>query len=269
MNKTLEETAQAIFKSWFVDFDPVKTKAEGRAIDRLGPEIMDLFPDGFEESELGLIPRGWKVGKFDDVADVIGGGTPSTKVPEYFCNSGEGIPWLTPKDLSGYNFKFISRGSTNITDTGLQNSSARLMPARTVLFTSRAPIGYIVIANNKISTNQGFKSLISKENMETEYLYQYIKYNIPLIESRASGSTFKEVSGAVMKEIPILIPTRNILKELQTTVQPINDKQESIRQEIETLTSIRDSLLPKLISGQLRVGEAEKVVEGVKTNCNE
>lgn len=263
MNKTLENIAQTIFKSWFVDFEPVKAKAEGRTIEGLSDEIMSLFPDSFEESELGLIPKGWKVGKIGDIAEVIGGGTPSTKVPEYFCNSGEGIAWLTPKDLSGYTFKFINKGNTDITEIGLKNSSARLIPAGTVLFTSRAPIGYIVIAKNEISTNQGFKSLIPKENMKTEYLYQYVKDNLQLIESRASGSTFKEVSGAVMKEIPILIPKARILNELEFIIQPINDKQENIRQEINTLSNILDSLLPKLISGEIRVGEAEKIVEGV------
>ena len=108
-----------------------------------------------------LVPDGWDSYKLSDVCDVIGGGTPSTKIAEYFCEKG--ISWLSPKDLSGYEWKFISRGATDITSLGLQKSSAKLMQKGAVLFSSRAPIGYIAIAENEVSTNQGFKSLIPKD----------------------------------------------------------------------------------------------------------
>ena len=113
------------------------------------------------DSELGPIPAGWRVETIDSIAEVIGGGTPSTKIESYFVENG--IPWITPKDLSGYTYKYIERGSTDITDEALKNSSARLLPGGTILFSSRAPIGYITIAANPISTNQGFKSLIPKK----------------------------------------------------------------------------------------------------------
>jgi type I restriction enzyme S subunit len=170
INKTLEEMAQAIFKSWFVDFEPFKNGE-------------------FEESELGLIPKGWRVGKLSDVGEIIGGGTPSKSKPEYYAEIG--IPWITPKDLSINKNKYISRGEIDISELGLRESSARLMPKGTVLFSSRAPIGYIAIAKNAVTTNQGFKSVVPFENISSEYIYLLLKNSVNEIESRATGSILR------------------------------------------------------------------------------
>lgn len=142
INADLEEMAQAIFKNWFVDFEP--------------------FKDGkFVDSELGMIPEGWKVGRLDEIADVVGGSTPSKAKPEYYTQKG--IAWLTPKDLSNHPAVYTSRGEIDITEEGYNSTSTKLMPKGTILFTSRAPIGYISIAQNDICTNQGFKSLVPKK----------------------------------------------------------------------------------------------------------
>lgn len=142
INADLEEMAQAIFKNWFVDFEP--------------------FKDGkFVDSELGMIPEGWKVGRLDEIADVVGGSTPSKAKPEYYTQKG--IAWLTPKDLSNHPAVYTSRGVIDITEEGYNSTSTKLMPKGTILFTSRAPIGYISIAQNDICTNQGFKSLVPKK----------------------------------------------------------------------------------------------------------
>lgn len=199
------------------------------------------------------IPNGWKEGILDDIAEVIGGGTPPTKKPEYF--SQDGIHWLTPKDLSGYSGKYISKGAIDISKEGLENSSAILMPAGTVLFTSRAPIGYIAIAKNEVTTNQGFKSLVPRDNMKTEYVYQSIKMLTPLIELRSSGSTFQEISGGEMKKIPILIPPFDLTCKFEDIVNPFNDRIMNNQNQIITLNNIRDALLPKLMSGKIRVLE--------------
>lgn len=281
-NDTLEHIAQALFQSWFVDFDPVidKALAAGKPIpeplqaraarreamgDRRKPlpaEIQALFPDGFGfDEELGWVPEGWRVGRVEELANVIGGGTPSKKVPEYFSENG--IAWLTPKDLSGYQWKFISRGATDISLLGLKKSSAKLMPRGTVLFSSRAPIGYIAIAENEIATNQGFKSLVPKKAVPSEYLFYFLKSNIDRVESFATGSTFKEVSGSAIKALFILIPSKEILNRYEKETTPFNERRLSIQKESEYLTQLRDTLLPKLISGELRLPEAEKVLKDV------
>jgi len=253
MNETLEAMARAIFKEWFIDFGPVRAKAEGRRPFGMDDETAALFPDSFEESEVGMIPKGWRLGRLDEIADVIGGGTPSTAESSYYCEPTTGISWLSPKDLSGYSWKYISFGSTDVTESGLKNSSARMLPIGTVLFSSRAPIGYVAIAERELCTNQGFKSLIPKNGSNSEYLYYLAKANIELIESRASGSTFKEISGNGMKELPVILPAVKILDTFQRITTELSNLQKELRHETENLKTIRDLLLPKVISGELNI----------------
>ena len=146
----------------------------------------------------------WKTCTLGDLGAVIGGATPSTKKPENY-DGGE-IPWLTPKDLSGFPYRYIARGGRNITEQGLKSCSARLLPKGTVLFTSRAPIGYIAIAENELCTNQGFKSVIPNENTDSLFLYYLLKCNEAEIERMGSGTTFKEVSGSVMRSVQVRVP---------------------------------------------------------------
>ena len=145
----------------------------------------------------------WIKVRIEDIGEVVGGSTPSTKNDKYY---GGDIAWITPKDLSNFDGRFISSGERNITEAGLESCSARLLPKHTVLFTSRAPIGYIAIASNDLATNQGFKSIIPNEKIDYLFLYYLLKYNKDKIESVGSGTTFKEVSGASMKKIEVRIP---------------------------------------------------------------
>ena len=235
INDNLEQQAQALYKSWFVDFEPF---CEGE----------------FIESSLGSIPAGWKVGQLSDICEIVGGGTPSKSHPEYYCKRG--IAWITPKDLSVSKSKFSSRGSEDITSDGYKNSSAKLMPRGTVLFSSRAPIGYISIATNEICTNQGFKSAVPGI-AGTGYLYYFLQANTDKIESKASGSTFKEASGSLMKALEVIIPADGIFNQFEAELAPILTKQENIASEIQTLTTLRDTLLPKLMSGELKINEID------------
>lgn len=139
-----------------------------------------------------------------DIGMVVGGATPSTKKIENYENGT--IPWITPKDLSGFEGRYISNGERNITEMGLKSCSTQLMPPHTVLFTSRAPIGYVAIAENEVCTNQGFKSVIPNENTDYMFLYYLLKYNKDKIENMGSGTTFKEVSGNTMKGIAVKVP---------------------------------------------------------------
>lgn len=146
----------------------------------------------------------WKPHKLSEIGSVVGGATPSTTVDAYY--NGD-IPWLTPKDLSDFHERYIERGERNITKSGLNSCSAQLLPAGSVLFSSRAPIGYVAIAKNPIATNQGFKSIIpNPEKVDSLFLYYLLKYNKDNIEAMGSGTTFKEVSGATMKNIEVYLP---------------------------------------------------------------
>lgn len=262
INQTLESIAQTIFKSWFLDFEPVHAKANANSEDEydaiakelgISREILDLFPSELKESELGFIPEGWQIVKLEDLADVVGGGTPSTSEKKYYCKAGSGISWLSPKDLSGYPWNYISVGSTDITDLGLKKSSARMLPKGTVLFSSRAPIGYMAIAEKEVCTNQGFKSLIPKNGVNTEFLYFLVKNNIALIEASATGSTFKEISGTGMKQLSVICPSKILVLSFKKAVAELFMYQKVLRHETNSLIKIRDTLLPELLSGKIDV----------------
>jgi type I restriction enzyme S subunit len=141
--------------------------------------------------------------RLDDLAEIVGGGTPPTGDPE---NYGGSIPWITPRDLSDYRSRFISRGERNITEKGMKASATRYLPKGSVLFTSRAPIGYVAIAANPVTTNQGFKSLVPKDTEESEFLYYLMRFATPLIQSISAGSTFPEVSGGALKNVAVAVP---------------------------------------------------------------
>ena len=195
----------------------------------------------------------WPECTLSDIGSVIAGGTPSKSKPEYYAD--QGIAWITPKDLSVDKSKFISRGENDISELGFSKSSATKMPAGTILFSSRAPIGYIAIAQNEVTTNQGFKSVIPNENIGTAYVYFLLKNLLPTIEGMASGSTFKEISGAAMKSVPTVIPDANTIRLFSNLCEPIFKEQEVLESENKHLSTLRDSLLQKLISGEIDVSD--------------
>lgn len=221
INKNLEQQAEALFHSLFVD---------------------NANPT-------------WKEGVLSDLGTIVAGGTPSKSKPEYY--SEHGIAWITPKDLSLNKSKFISHGEIDISELGFSKSSATKMPAGTVLFSSRAPIGYIAIAANEVTTNQGFKSVIPNENIGTAFMYYLLKCLLPIIEGMASGSTFKEISGAGMKAVPVVIPDNMTIEKFNAFCTPIFQQQEVLESENSRLADIRDSLLPKLMSGELDVSDLD------------
>lgn len=220
-NKNLEQQAQALFHSLFIE---------------------NANPT-------------WKDGVLSDLGTVVAGGTPSKTKPEYY--SKQGIAWITPKDLSLNKSKFISHGEIDISELGFSKSSATKMPTGTVLFSSRAPIGYIAIAANEVTTNQGFKSVVPNKNIGTAFIYYLLKFLLPTIEGMASGSTFKEISGAGMKSVPVVIPDNETIEKFNAFCTPIFQQQEVLEAENSRLADIRDALLPKLMSGELDVSDID------------
>ena len=193
----------------------------------------------------------WQKGTISDLGAVVGGSTPAKSKPEYYTENG--IPWITPKDLSINKEKFISHGENDITELGLGNSSATIMPEGTVLFSSRAPIGYIAIAAGEVTTNQGFKSVVPKPEIGTAFVYYFLKQNLPIIEGMASGSTFKEVSGSTMKRVPAVIPDSETLDRFNSSCKLIFAQQQILEEQNHSLAALRDGLLPKLMSGKIEL----------------
>lgn len=237
MNKTLEDMAMALYKHWFVDFGP--------------------FQDGkFIDSELGEIPEGWEVKPIGDLVETIGGGTPKTKVEEYW--EGGIINWYSPTDLTKSN-SLYSRGSAKkITPLGLQKSSAKLFPKGSLLMSSRATIGALTINRKEASTNQGFITMIPNEKVCVYQLHGWAVHNMNLIISKSNGSTFKEISKANFRSLPMLSLPKKLSYQIE--VSKLYESIENNLLEIDSLTKFRDTLLPKLISGEVRVKDVEQLV---------
>ena len=192
---------------------------------------------------LGLKLSDWKKVKLSELGTIVGGGTPSTKKEEYY---GGDIPWITPKDLANFGERYIEHGSRNITLAGLENSSAKILPVGSILFSSRAPIGYIAIASNNVSTNQGFKSIIPNSDVDSLFLYYLLKFNKDKIENMGSGTTFKEVSASIMKSIEVFIPTEIVeQRKISAILGAIDDKIENNKKINHHLEEILQANLEK------------------------
>ncbi len=201
MNETLEGIARAIFKSWFVDFDPVRAMAEGRD-PGLPMPLADLFPDHVVPSALGPTPAGWAVRPIGEVVQVVGGSTPSTKEPAYW---GGPHFFATPKDLSGLASPILLRTERTITEEGASQISSGLLPPGTVLLSSRAPIGYVAIAGVPICVNQGFIAMICDKELPTHYVAQWVELNVDTFKQNAGGTTFAEISKRIFRPLLVLV----------------------------------------------------------------
>lgn len=284
INQTLESMAQTIFKSWFVNFDPVKAKiaaleagkdAEGvtraamRAISGKTDDELDqmhagqpenyaqlkttagLFPVAMQDSELGEVPEGWDVKAIGDVVKVVGGGTPSTKNSEYW--DGGSHCWTTPKDLSGISSPVLLDTARKVTDAGLAKISCGLLPAGTFLLSSRAPVGYTAIAQVPLAVNQGYIAIPPSGQLSSLFLLHWTRINLETIKGRACGTTFQEISKKNFRPIKITVPTAEILTKFDTAAGSLFERVVVNEQESRSLIVIRDALLPKLISGKIRV----------------
>ena len=251
INAELEAMAKTVYDYWFVQFD--FPDATGNPYKSSGGKMV------WNEEVKREIPDGWKVGTIADLGRIITGGTPSTEKPEYFTQ--EGIPWITPKDLSNTSDKYISRGATDITPTGLANSSAKLIPANSVLLTARAPIGYLAVSLNEVCTNQGFKSIVPHAKFGTEYVFQTLKSMVPRFQVLGAKSTFKEISKEVFAAVPIPLPLGEIANKFKAIIEPFSAMRKNAENESQQLTALRDWLLPMLMNGQVQVAAQSKTIE--------
>ena len=241
----LESMAKDLYDYWFVQFD--FPDENGKPYKSSGGKM--VWNDELKRE----IPEGWENRIVSDLGTVVTGGTPSTGCAEYFAKSKSGHAWATPKDLSNLNGRYFYHGEADITDAGLKNSAGNIMPKGSVLFTTRAPIGYIAITANEACTNQGFKSIIPAKKFGTEFVFQTLKMLTPQMQRVGVGSTFKEVSKDVFSHQSIVIPSVNLLKKYAALTLDIAEKIRNTQEENVELTSLRDFLLPMLMNGQVKV----------------
>ena len=214
--------------------------------------LEELLLARYDES-FGLFDSSTCNGKLADIGEVVGGATPSKKRPDYY--SRDGIGWVTPRDLSNTNNKFIAHGADGITQAGYDSCSARLLRKGSVLFSSRAPIGYIAIADDELATNQGFKSVIPNPEVGTAFVYCFLKRNSRRIADMGAGTTFPEVSGKMMKAVELKLPEPETCRLFSTFAKPLLRMQRKCEVENVALESLRDTLLPKLMSGEIDVSK--------------
>jgi type I restriction enzyme S subunit len=231
-NIILEATAQAIFKEWFVNFN--FPAAACKMID----------------SELGKIPEGWRVVKLGDVVDIRGGTTPSTENQDFWNGN---IAWTSPKDLSNSDGIFLLKTEKKITKDGLKKIGSGLLPVGTLLLSSRAPIGYLAITNIEVAINQGYIAFLPDKYLSNQFMFLWLKLNMNTVIGSANGSTFLEISKSSFRNINCMVPENIILEKFSNLINPLFKKMLNNSLQIQTLSSLRDALLPKLMKGAIRV----------------
>ncbi len=269
MNRTMEDMARAIFKSWFVDFDPVRAKAAGqqpplpapqsgaaRQAGGLKPEIADLFPDSFEDSELGEIPKGWSVQSFADRIDIIGGGTPKTSVPEYW---GGETPWYSVVDSPPPGEVFVISTEKTITQAGVDNSSTRILPKGATIISARGTVGNIALVGTPMAMNQSCYGLKDRRGKDGYFLFFATAEVVDTLRQRAHGSVFNTITRDTLKGVRVVAPPDIFVTTFEYVVGAMMQRILSAVHESRSLATLRDTLLPKLISGELRVPDAERI----------
>ena len=251
MNATLEAMARALFQSWFVDFDLVRAKLDGRKPAGLDAATAALFPAHFQESSLGHIPQGWTIEPVGEIVECVGGGTPNTSEEKFW--EGGTHHWTTPKDFSSLQAPILLDTGRKITDAGIAKISSCLLPAGTLLLSSRAPVGYLAIAAMPVAINQGFIAMKCNERASNFFMLNWCQTNMPEIESRATGTTFAEISKTNFRPIRVVLPPKELMTAFTEKVAPLYAQIAANLSQSRTLATLRDALLPKLLSGELSV----------------
>ena len=255
-NATLEAIAEALFKSWFVDFDPVCAKLEGRSPEGMDEATARLFPDSFEESELGLVPRGWAMRTMADVSTVGIGKTPPRKEQHWFSEAPSDVRWVSIRDMGAIGV-YAARTSEFLTQEAVDKFNVRQVPDNTVLMSFKMTIGRVAITDGEMTTNEAIAhfKLAPGTPITTEYIYLHLKqFDFSTLSS--TSSIADAVNSKTVREIPILVPTPDVVAVFQSQIGGLFAKLKNTEQQAQTLATLRDTLLPRLISGQLRLPDA-------------
>lgn len=215
------------------------------------------FPNHEQVEFVNGIPDGWGIQTISDVCETIGGGTPSTKIDAYWGNGD--IEWVTPTDITKLKSLILINPEKKITRLGLEKSSAKLVPPNTILMTSRASIGYFGLIDREVCTNQGFISIIPHTEVMRYYLLLNLKSRVSEIDSLASGATFKEISKSTFRKMPIVVPSDEILEKFDQFIRPIISQMRNLEQQNDQLFKLKETLLPRLMSGELDVSKLSSV----------
>lgn len=253
--QALEKLARAIFRAWFVDFEPVKAKAAGATRFPSMPQpVFDVLPTGFVDSAIGPVPEGWEVKAIGDVVTVKGGATPSTK-DAVFWDGGTHC-WATPKDMSRLAHPVLLDTERRITDAGVERISSGMLPVGTVLMSSRAPVGYLAIAGVPTAINQGFIAMVCDGPLPPIFAFNWAACSMDTIKAHASGTTFAEISKRTFRPLPIVEPTSDVTAAYREQAEPLFELLTACVKESAKLAELRDYLLPRLLSGKVRVGHS-------------
>lgn len=249
MNETLEAMARAIFKEWFIDFGPVRAKAEGRRPFGMDDETAALFPDSFEESELGMIPKGWRVSRYIDNIEVIGGGTPRTSVDEFWNGN---IPWFSVVDSPKDGDVWIIDTAKKITNLGLNSSRTKLLEVGTVILTARGTVGKLGLVGKPMAMNQSCYALKPKDS--NFIFYYYLIYSlVNQLKGKSHGSVFDTITTNTIESLFYISPPPNLINKYHFFLQNHFEIIKNNLFENKTLTEFRDLLLPRLISGEIKL----------------
>jgi type I restriction enzyme S subunit len=255
MNGTLEALARTLFRSWFVNYDASAATTDG-LVPAAPDGLIDFqFMESFDSSGVGRVPRGWSVHPVGELVECVGGGTPSTTEPKYW--DGGTHHWTTPKDFSSFDAPILFETDRKITDAGISKISSGLLPAGTVLLSSRAPVGYLAIAAMPVAINQGFIAMKCNERVSNYFMLNWCQANMAEIEARATGTTFAEISKQNFRPIPVVLPPQALMTSFTSRVEPLYAKITANLHQSRTLAALRDTLLPKLLSGELSVAKLE------------
>ncbi len=259
MNTTLEATARALFQSWFVDFDPVHAKSRGEQPSGMDAATAALFPDHFEDSHLGPIPAGWQVGVLSDGIELIGGGTPKTAIAEYWDGD---IPWFSVKDVPSETDVFVIDTDKKITQAGVNNSSTRILPEMTTIISARGTVGKLALTGVQMAMNQSCYA-IRGANYPDYFVFFLIRFAVVELLQRTHGTVFDTITRETFETIQIAFPSIEIADAFDRQIQPSLERIKNNLFESRTLAQTRDALLPKLISGEVRVENVESFIEGI------
>ncbi len=258
MNETLEAIARAIFKSWFVDFDPVHAKMEHRQPLDMDAATAALFPNAFEDSPLGKIPKGWTLQAFAGMADIVGGGTPKTSIADYW---GETIPWFSVVDAPRDSDMYVIVTEKCLTELGLVSCSAQLLPERTTIITARGTVGKLALTGVPMAMNQYCYALKPKAPWGPFLVYFTARHLVPTLQHRTHGSVFDTITRDTFTALEIVHPPKEIARAFERVVDRFLNRVRTNLFESQTVGLIRDTLLPKLLSGEVRVKTAEQALE--------
>ena len=263
MNETLEAMAQALYKSWFVDFEPVHARMEGRwrpgeSLPGLPAEHYDLFPDRLVDSELGRMPEGWAVKALGDFGEVITGKTPSTKQPGYY---GEDVPFLRIPDMHGRMYALTT--SSMLSHDGAMSQSRQALPSGSISVSCIATPGLVILNHSETHTNQQINSIVPNDMKASKYLYWSCRQMASEIMTGGSGgSVFHNMNKSTFSAIEILDADIGTISAFEEQVSPLHETILSNEKQSQYFAALRDALLPKLVSGEMRVKDSERLLTG-------